>query len=204
MWVRMLQGDHLRTLGGGRGRAAPPTVARPAGPRLRAGILLVATLGAMAWMFGRPVPPPAEPLRATPFAPGPLAGVGVDGRATMVPPGGPAVILYVDDRCRFCAEEVAAWHAAAGLAPPPGLHVIRARRGGGADLNIVPTSWASVVVVDEGGTIADALGVSAVPFLAVLDAEGSVVEASLGVTSPERIQTLIATLSHANGGQPND
>jgi len=122
--------------------------------------------------------------------------VGEDHRPAPLPLLGGAVVLYVDDRCRFCREELARWYRAAGTDPPEGLVVVRHPAAPGHGPGIVPSAWASRALRDPEGDLAAALGVTAVPFLARSDAAGTVVEVALGLTPEHRILDLLQTLAH--------
>ena len=128
-----------------------------------------------------------------------------DGRACSLSVDGGAVVLYVDDRCPFCAEELRRFHVASGGRTPEGMRIVRHAAEGVPHPGVVPHTWADRTVVDPTGAIAEALGVTAVPFLALVDARGRVVEVQLGLTSEESIRRLLDTLAtYRSEGDPHD
>jgi hypothetical protein len=161
---------------------------------LLAGGLVVVVSGQRV---GRDAPP--APGHTPPFVPGALTGVDGSGAAAPVSLQGGAVLLYVDDGCPFCTLELDRWYRASGGHAPAGLKIVRHARPGVAHPGVVPGAWAARTVVDRSGAIAAALGVTAVPFLAVADPDGTVVEATLGLTPQPRILTLLTTLAEGPG-----
>ncbi|MDP2958378.1 MAG: hypothetical protein Q8N53_18260 [Longimicrobiales bacterium] len=150
----------------------------------------------MLWLMGRPpVAVVPGPLRPLPFDPGVLVGRAPDGAPAPLSLRGGAVVLYVDDQCPFCVREMGAWHRESGGAVPARLRIVRGPAGGAPHPGIVPASWAHAAMLDHDGSIGAALGVGAVPFLAVTDSRGWVVEASVGLTPPGRIRTLLQSFT---------
>jgi len=177
----------------GRGRTAPPA-RRRLERRLGGAGAVLAAVGVAVWLQGSARGTPAAPGRVPPFTPGPLRAELGDGTPTDLVLG-PGAVLYVDDACLFCAEEMRRWDAATSGRPPQGLTVIRHP---GADVphpGVVPPAWASRTLVDRSGAVAMALGVTAVPFLALTDSDGTVVQVTMGLTTPERILTLLETMA---------
>jgi len=103
----------------------------------------------------------------------------------------------VDDQCPFCAEELRVWHDLSAGAPPDALTIVRHPADGVPHPGVVPGDWAARTLVDRTGAIAAALGVTAVPFLAVADTAGIVLEVTLGLTPEGRILKLLDTLAIA-------
>lgn len=200
MRIHLLHRLHGVSLGGG-GRKAPPTRSTPA-RRVGATGVVAAVVAVTVWMAqARPTPP--APGRIPPFTLGRLEAEHGDGRPTVLALAGPGALLYVDDTCRFCAEEMRRWHAATGDDVPAWLTVIRHPAPGVAHPGVVPAAWADRALVDRKGAIGAQLGVTAVPFLAVTDSLGTVVHVTLGLTPPEGILTLIETLANRPGkGDP--
>ncbi|MGD8320494.1 MAG: hypothetical protein PVJ02_08570 [Gemmatimonadota bacterium] len=101
----------------------------------------------------------------------------------------------MDEACPYCREEVGAWArivATRGAASGPTVIVsaasVDAARTAFPDLDRL--SWYR----DADGSIARALGVTAVPFQAVTDGAGTVVRVALGRTSEaqrRRIERLL-------------
>lgn len=102
------------------------------------------------------------------------------------------MLLYVDPDCPYCRAEVAAWAAMAsrsGEAPTP--TVIVSETSSAAALTRLPGLGALSWYRDPDGSVARALGVTAVPFTAVTDGDGTVVSVRMGrLSADERGRTL--------------
>jgi hypothetical protein len=102
------------------------------------------------------------------------------------------VVLYVDDACPFCAQELERWASAAGAVPAPRLPMVVVSPDSDPAGTHVPAPLRSEVLHDADGSIARALGVRGVPFRAVLDDGGTVVDVGAGLSRPRDIQRLLA------------
>jgi hypothetical protein len=130
----------------------------------------------------RATPRPPAPKLPPPFDPGPLSGIRPTGEAARVPC--PGAVLYVDDACPYCAAELRRWSSAAGATVSLPTVVVSQRSDGSG--RHVPAALRSTMLHDADGSIARALGVRAVPFLAVLDTTGTVVAISIGARRADR------------------
>jgi len=130
------------------------------------------------------------PALAPPFEAGALVGGGPDGERVSVAP--PAVIVYADDQCHYCAQELAHWAArledARNRLTPTVVLSPRSDAGG----SHVPDALRRKLVHDVDGAIARRLGVRAVPFIAVIDSAGSVIAVHAGVTPASRLERLMS------------
>ena len=100
-------------------------------------------------------------------------------------------ILYVEDRCPYCVAELDdLWREARGV-PPGRLRIVRGPESDGPHPGIVPVAWSGLVVSDRDGSLGRELGVGAVPFLALADEEGTVVETVVGRVPRGRLRSLL-------------
>lgn len=104
------------------------------------------------------------------------------------------MVLYVDDRCPFCAEELRRWYAASGGDLPEGLVIVRHPAQSVDQPGVVPAAWASMTLLDPDGVIAGALGVTAVPFIAFVGEPGTVTEITMGLTPEGRIAEQLTSM----------
>ncbi len=176
----------------GRGpHGAPPDRASVAGMRLPA----VAVLGTVVLSIGGltiGVSATRGPAREPPFDAGPLVGV-VAGMPSEI--RGPAILLYVDDACPYCAEELARWEAAAGARQPTVLPTIVVSPQSDPRGAAVPPALRSGLVHDRDGSIARALGIRVVPFRALVSASGRVTAVHRGLTAPSVMAALLDSAS---------
>jgi len=155
-----------------------------------AALVLTAALTVLAWLTVG-VTRSSVPAREPPFDPGPLVGVVAGARAEI---RGPAILLYVDEKCPWCAKELGRWGAAVEgqkLADPPTVVVSPRSDPSGS---FVPATLRATVVHDRDGSIARALGVRAVPFRVRLLASGRVAAVHQGLTSAPEILRLFDSL----------
>lgn len=123
----------------------------------------------------------------TPFRPGLLVGIDEDGSPREIRPRGRDVLLYVSAHCRYCRAELDAWALLLGAHPeasPPLLVLAPDTDPGDLPERLMP--FASRWLEDPSGAVGRALGVRSVPFFAVLDSAGVVLEVGVGVNTPER------------------
>lgn len=102
--------------------------------------------------------------------------------------GGPAVLLYVSDRCPHCRAELRTWASLGGWEAPVPLWIVASPRSELKTLGWVPPRLRRRVVSDDEGSIAEALGVSAVPATLWVDGDGVVRDQWLGRSSPARLK----------------
>jgi hypothetical protein len=182
---------HMRA-SGWRGEAPPPPAHPPRPTPLRrwiavgvvAGVLTGGGWGAAA-LFRRQVATVRAP--DTPFHPGTLVAVGEDGSPREVRSGGRQVLLYVSAHCRYCRAELAAWSRmlASDVEATRPLVVLAPDTEPG-EMGDVLMTFQNRWVSDPSGAVGRALRVRSVPFFAVLDSAGFVVEAGVGINTPER------------------
>lgn len=123
----------------------------------------------------------------TPFRPGVLVGVDDDGSPSEIRPAGREVLLYVSAHCPYCRAELDAWSRLLASDPEaiPPLVVFAPDTDSGDISSLLPPfeeRWLS----DPSGAVGRALEVRSVPYFAVLDSAGIVVEAGVGLNTPER------------------
>jgi hypothetical protein len=95
------------------------------------------------------------------------------------------------------------FHREVGDQIPSDLFIVRRPAPGIAHPGIVPVAWTQETVVDLTGSVAAALGVTAVPFLALSDSSGTVHTVHLGLLPQARIADLLRTLGPEPGkGSP--
>lgn len=161
----------------GRGpHRAPPDPPRGRPSRARAALGLIVAVGLAVTVTVRAAPKRPAPERSAPFDPGPLTGMRPTGEPARVPR--PGTVLYVDDACPYCAVELARWSEVGGGADAHPTVVISPRSDPSG--RHVPAALRATMLHDADGSIARALGVRAVPFLAVLDTTGAVVAVRIG------------------------
>lgn len=176
----------------GRGpRRAPPDGAGGGRSRLVAVLTLSAVLAMAGGLVVRTASP-ASPVREPPFDPGPLVGAVAGIRTEMAKP---TILLYVDDHCPWCAEELGRWRDAVGPRPRAVLPTVVLSPRSDARGGHVPLVLRSGVVHDRDGSIARALGVRAVPFRAILSACGHVTAVHQGLTTAPEIRSLLDSLA---------
>jgi hypothetical protein len=177
---------------GWRGEASPP----PAGPsrptRLSRWVAAGVVAGVLAgggWSAAVLFRQQVAAVRGaeTPFRPGSLGGVADDGSAREIHSAGREVLLYVSAHCRYCRAELDAWSrllASDPEAEPPLVVLAPDTDPGDVPELLLPFEerWVS----DPSGALGRALRVRAVPYFAVLDSAGVVVEAGVGLNTPER------------------
>lgn len=130
---------------------------------------------------------------ATPFHPDSLMGVGPDHRPSAVP-SGRQVVLYVSGHCPYCRAELRAWarllESGSGRRSP---WVVVAPDTEAGEARTLLRSFHGRWMMDPTGAVGRSLQVRAVPFIALLDSAGDVVEAHAGLSSPEA-RVRLATL----------
>ena len=174
----------------GKGPPPPPGPSRPT--RLRRWLAVGLVAGVLAgggWSAAALSRAQAAAVRApnTPFHPGVLEGTDDNGRTREVRAGGREVLLYVSAHCRYCRAELDAWARllASDQEVTPPL-VILAPDTRPDDMRNLLLSFGTRWVSDPSGALGRALRVRSVPYFAVLDSAGVVVEAGVGVNTPER------------------
>jgi hypothetical protein len=131
-----------------------------------------------------------------PFDPGVLAGIGPDGRRATLPRASGEVILYVSQSCLHCRQELESWatsFSASGFARLP--LVVLSSGSDPSNTSYLPTVFSESWSHDRDGEIARRLEIGAVPFIAVFDDGGTVVEARAGRSSDQRIRELLHRLN---------
>jgi hypothetical protein len=147
-----------------------------------------------------------EPMRPAPFLLDSLVGVDAQGAPAAVDGSDVGVLLYVSEGCPYCAVELERWARALGSATGRPPLVVLSPESGTGDVRYLPGPLRSAWIRDVTGDLARTLGVRAVPFRAVLDGAGTVVEVASGLTPPERIRTLSGGVPEGppvdTGGKP--
>lgn len=175
----------------GRGPCrAPPHGSPGVRTRLAAGAAIVAVVAAatLVTLWSRGAAP--APGREAPFDVETFVAMDPMGRASEVPR--PGIVLYVDERCSYCATELQRWAAALrGKATHRPTVLLSPRSDPAAPR--VPPILRPGVLHDANGSLARELGVTAVPFLAVLAASGTVTTVRVGLTPGSEIARMLGT-----------
>jgi len=176
----------------GEGERLPPPGRARALPAA-AVLAVVLALGVGVARLTRVSPAPTVPT--TPFRPGALSGVGIDGLRTAVPATGIRVVLYVSETCPFCAAELRDWNARLGASPHAARPLIILSPTSHAEPpHYLPDAFRDTWIHDADGEIGRRLEVRAVPYTAVLY-DGVVTEVHLGRSSPATLDKLQALLA---------
>lgn len=105
----------------------------------------------------------------------------------------PAALLYVDEECGFCKAELRLWSSIVA-ADLPDLWIVASPNSETSTAAWVPKRLRHKTVKDADGSIAGALGVSAVPITYWVDTSDTVRLVHLGRTTRQRIIEAAATL----------
>jgi len=133
---------------------------------------------------------------SVPFDPGALAGIGPGAHRAALPRIPEDVLLYVSQACPHCLRELESWatsFSAGGFSLLPA--VVLSPRSDTIDTSYLPPALRGEWIHDRDGSVARRLEIRAVPFLAVFDDGGTVVEARAGRSSGQRIQELLRRLN---------
>jgi hypothetical protein len=184
----------VSTRAAGTSLGSPPSAGRRRNAsRWVAGLSLAVVFGGGGWATLAFFRHQREALvaPATPYRPDSLVGLGPDRRSEEAPPR-PGVVLYVSGHCPFCRQELEDWSRLLAShrrqRPPwvilaPDTPVREAR-------TLLGESFRGRWTLDTSGSIGRSLRVRAIPFTAVLDSAGVVIEAHQGVSSPLRLARM--------------
>lgn len=103
---------------------------------------------------------------------------------------GPSILLYVDEECPWCKEELLTWHELVRATGSTAPVVILSRRSAPG---FVPPSLARFLVHDQTGSIARALGLRGVPATAIVTPRG-VTHLFYGLSGQSRLDSLLHLL----------
>ncbi len=131
-----------------------------------------------------------------PFDPGVLTGIRPGGHRTALPRVPGDVLLYVSQACPHCLRELESW-AASRLVPGSSRlpAVVLSPDSDTVDTSYLPPVFRRSWIHDRDGSVARTLEIRAVPFVAVFDGGGTVVEARAGRSSDQRIRELLQRLN---------
>jgi len=107
--------------------------------------------------------------------------------------GRPAVLLYVDEKCIYCKAELELWSSMIA-ADMPELWIVASPDSETSTAAWVPEPLRPITVKDADGSIAKALGVSAVPVTYWVDTSDTVRLVRVGRTNRQQIIEAAATL----------
>lgn len=193
----------LRNPGQGWGGPAPspPGPVRGAVVRWTAALALVAVFGGGGWgtasFFRRQAALRRGP--DVPFHPDSLVGVSPNGHRHGLPKGRRTVVLYVSAHCPYCRAELRAW--AARLADTPGGEppwIITAPDTELREAIPILRPFGGHWMSDPTGAVGRSLQIRAVPFTAVVDSGGVVVETAAGESSPARLAHFASLLQESS------
>jgi thiol-disulfide isomerase/thioredoxin len=131
-----------------------------------------------------------------------VKGASFDGTpVTISPSGGPQLLMFVAHWCPHCQREVplvSEWLQEGKM--PAGVNLVTVATGTNpAAANYPPSAWLEkndwpqpVLADDELSTAARAFGLSAYPYLVVVDADGMVVARQSGEVPLDELQKIVA------------
>lgn len=169
------------------GRPVPPGVALAA-------LAVVGAVPLLLFFLGGAEPPELNatpPYAVPPAVTANLMGSGWD--ADRGPEVGFAV-LYVSEQCPHCRAELGHWASLRKADEDIPLWIVASPGSELEGLEWVPPGLWGRVVSDAEGTIAEALGVRAVPVTLWVDSAGVVRDQRLGASSPSQIREEYRTL----------
>lgn len=109
--------------------------------------------------------------------------------------GGRDAVLYLSDRCRWCALEARNWSAALAPSASRAPLVVLSRDSDPRGADQLPAALRGRWLHDHDGSLARELGVGAVPFHARLAPGGWVTSVAAGLSRPDELRALLRHLS---------
>ena len=109
--------------------------------------------------------------------------------------GGRDAVLYLSDRCPWCALEVRRWDAALSSSASRAPLVVLSQDSDPRRAGLLPSRLRGRWIHDHDGSLARPLGVGAVPFRARLVPDGWVTSVAAGLSGPDELRALLRHLS---------